>query len=169
MRSSQWPGPHLATSLPPAAEIRVCGFGKVSPGPSRSSWAFTDRIQGHIRCCDPDGVISWTPFLFPPAVDEEDEYECVSVLNSHTQDVKHVVWHPSQEVRVSWRILVGRTSGVEAVPRPLLFRLGLAVTGITVCDQRRDSSLGLACPNREKYWDDRHFLGHKWFPYVPSC
>uniref|UniRef100_A0A8B9FUX1 Cytosolic iron-sulfur protein assembly protein CIAO1 n=1 Tax=Amazona collaria TaxID=241587 RepID=A0A8B9FUX1_9PSIT len=34
----------------------------------------------------------------PPAVDEEEEYECVSVLNSHTQDVKHVVWHPNQEV-----------------------------------------------------------------------
>lgn len=36
-------------------------------------------------------------FLFLP-VDEEDEYECVTVLNSHTQDVKHVVWHPTQEV-----------------------------------------------------------------------
>lgn len=32
-------------------------------------------------------------------MDEEEEYECVSVLNSHTQDVKHVVWHPNQEVR----------------------------------------------------------------------
>lgn len=31
-------------------------------------------------------------------VDEEDEYECVTVVNSHTQDVKHVVWHPTQEV-----------------------------------------------------------------------
>lgn len=31
-------------------------------------------------------------------VDEEDEFECVSVLNSHTQHVKHVVWHPSQEL-----------------------------------------------------------------------
>ena len=31
-------------------------------------------------------------------VDEEDEYECVTVVNSHTQDVKHVVWHPNQEV-----------------------------------------------------------------------
>ncbi|XP_010005740.1 PREDICTED: transmembrane protein 127, partial [Chaetura pelagica] len=30
--------------------------------------------------------------------DEEEEYECVSVLNSHTQDVKHVVWHPNQEL-----------------------------------------------------------------------
>lgn len=36
---------------------------------------------------------------FLAAVDEEEEYECVSVLNSHTQDVKHVVWHPNQEVR----------------------------------------------------------------------
>lgn len=31
-------------------------------------------------------------------VDEEDDYECVTVVNSHTQDVKHVVWHPTQEV-----------------------------------------------------------------------
>ncbi|KFV85196.1 putative cytosolic iron-sulfur protein assembly protein CIAO1, partial [Struthio camelus australis] len=34
-------------------------------------------------------------------VDEEEEYECVSVLNSHTQDVKHVVWHPNQELLAS--------------------------------------------------------------------
>lgn len=31
-------------------------------------------------------------------MDEEDEYECVTVVNSHTQDVKHVAWHPNQEV-----------------------------------------------------------------------
>ncbi|MGH0130565.1 UNVERIFIED_CONTAM: hypothetical protein FKN15_015416 [Acipenser sinensis] len=35
------------------------------------------------------------------SVDEEDEYECVSVVNSHTQDVKHVVWHPNQEILAS--------------------------------------------------------------------
>lgn len=52
-------------------------------------------------------------FLFSPTVDEEDEYECVSVLNSHTQDVKHVVWHPNQEVRVRQSVLVERNSGVE--------------------------------------------------------
>ncbi|KAF6729289.1 putative cytosolic iron-sulfur protein assembly protein ciao1-A [Oryzias melastigma] len=34
-------------------------------------------------------------------VDEEDEYECVTVVNSHTQDVKHVVWHPTQELLAS--------------------------------------------------------------------
>ncbi|NXG18468.1 CIAO1 protein, partial [Grallaria varia] len=41
------------------------------------------------------------PALLCPAVDEEEEYECVSVLNAHTQDVKHVVWHPSQELLAS--------------------------------------------------------------------
>lgn len=40
-------------------------------------------------------IISF-PLCF--TVDEEDEYECVTVINSHTQDVKHVVWHPTQEV-----------------------------------------------------------------------
>lgn len=29
------------------------------------------------------------------------EYECVSVLNGHTQDVKMVVWHPSFDILVS--------------------------------------------------------------------
>lgn len=32
------------------------------------------------------------------SVDEEDDYECVTVINAHTQDVKHIVWHPNQEV-----------------------------------------------------------------------
>lgn len=36
-------------------------------------------------------------FLFT-SVDEDDDYECVTVINSHTQDVKHIVWHPNQEV-----------------------------------------------------------------------
>lgn len=30
--------------------------------------------------------------------EEGDEYECASVLNSHTQDVKRVQWHPEKEV-----------------------------------------------------------------------
>ena len=29
---------------------------------------------------------------------EDDEYECASVLHSHSQDVKKVVWHPTEEV-----------------------------------------------------------------------
>lgn len=51
-------------------------------------------------------VESYLSLLFPffsvgSTVDEEDEYECVTVVNAHTQDVKHVVWHPTQEVRLS--------------------------------------------------------------------
>jgi hypothetical protein len=30
--------------------------------------------------------------------EDGEEYECASVLNSHTQDVKRVQWHPEQEV-----------------------------------------------------------------------
>ena len=26
------------------------------------------------------------------------DFECVAVLQEHTQDVKHVVWHPNQDV-----------------------------------------------------------------------
>ena len=31
-------------------------------------------------------------------VQEDDEYECASVLHSHSQDVKRVTWHPHKEV-----------------------------------------------------------------------
>lgn len=38
--------------------------------------------------------------LFPlSVVEEEEDYECVSVLHDHTQDVKRVLWHPTEEVR----------------------------------------------------------------------
>jgi len=38
--------------------------------------------------------------LFPVSVvEEEEDYECVSVLHDHTQDVKRVLWHPTEEVR----------------------------------------------------------------------
>lgn len=76
----------------------MCGSGKVSPGPSRCSWEPATRSP---RVPDRVGQLKGS-FLFSCTVDEEDEYECVSVLNSHTQDVKHVVWHPSQEVRVRY-------------------------------------------------------------------
>lgn len=48
--------------------------------------------------CSEQSNLSLLFFSFADTVDEEDEYECVTVVNSHTQDVKHVVWHPTQEV-----------------------------------------------------------------------
>lgn len=76
----------------------MCGSGKVSPGPSGCSWEPATRSPP----VSLTGSVSSRALLFSCTVDEEDEYECVSVLNSHTQDVKHVVWHPSQEVRVRY-------------------------------------------------------------------
>lgn len=38
-------------------------------------------------------------YLLHFLVQEDDEYECASVLHSHSQDVKRVVWHPDKEVR----------------------------------------------------------------------
>ena len=36
---------------------------------------------------------------FNDLVDEESEdFECASVITSHTQDVKKIVWHPNKEV-----------------------------------------------------------------------
>ena len=35
------------------------------------------------------------------SVDDDEEYECVSVIESHTQDVKKVVWHPHADVLAS--------------------------------------------------------------------
>ena len=29
---------------------------------------------------------------------EDDQFECSSVLTVHSQDVKHVVWHPHKNV-----------------------------------------------------------------------
>ena len=41
------------------------------------------------------------------AVDEDNEdYECASVLSSHTQDVKCTRWHPDKEVRWKMPIMV---------------------------------------------------------------
>jgi WD40 repeat protein len=34
------------------------------------------------------------------AVDEDEEYECISVIQSHSQDVKRVLWHPAVEACV---------------------------------------------------------------------
>ena len=34
------------------------------------------------------------------ADEEDDEYECAAVLSKHEQDVKCVVWHPTDDVCV---------------------------------------------------------------------
>lgn len=38
-------------------------------------------------------------------VESDNEFECVSVLHGHSQDVKSVLWHPSQEVEFKFLIV----------------------------------------------------------------
>lgn len=35
------------------------------------------------------------------SIDDDDDYECASVLSSHTQDVKSVSWHPHKDTLMS--------------------------------------------------------------------
>ena len=59
-------------------------------------------------------------------MDEEDEYECVTVVNSHTQDVKHVVWHPTQEVDLTpLSVYLGDISTCRTVVLPCIYHLFL--------------------------------------------
>ena len=52
------------------------------------------------------------------AVQEDDEYECASVIHSHSQDVKKVVWHPTEEV--SWIFVRIRTGSPSLTCDPYI-------------------------------------------------
>ncbi len=39
-------------------------------------------------------------------MESDNEFECVAVIHSHTQDVKSVHWHPSKEVQISCLFLI---------------------------------------------------------------
>jgi hypothetical protein len=36
--------------------------------------------------------------MMVPVDDEEEDFECISVIQSHSQDVKAVQWHPTLDV-----------------------------------------------------------------------
>ena len=38
--------------------------------------------------------------------DEENDFACAAVLSTHTQDVKHLKWHPQKDVRIDFNLLL---------------------------------------------------------------
>ena len=70
-----------------AAEIRACGFGRVN----------------------------FTHFPLNVIVESDGEFECVSVLHGHTQDVKAILWHPVKEVRILLMLISCRFFSLAAM------------------------------------------------------
>lgn len=104
MRSSVWRGHLRGICWQHVAETRVSGSGKVcvklqcvtTPDAcheSNSQQEISKPTDLSLRMS-----MEMISFSLRFTVDEEDEYECVTVVNSHTQDVKHIVWHPTGEV-----------------------------------------------------------------------
>lgn len=42
-----------------------------------------------------------TNWVLDPIVEADNDFECLSVLQEHSQDVKMVAWHPHEEVLAS--------------------------------------------------------------------
>jgi hypothetical protein len=47
-----------------------------------------------------------SPFIFYSDNDEENDFACAAVLTTHTQDVKHLKWHPQKDVSVYFDFLL---------------------------------------------------------------
>ena len=45
-----------------------------------------------------ENIIRLTRLFTLTLVESDHEFECISVLHGHTQDVKSVLWHPTKEV-----------------------------------------------------------------------
>ncbi len=80
-KSRAWRGLRLGLPWQLVGGISRSGFGRV-------------RVRTTYTTCDVIDV----PMFLCVSDDDDDEYECASVLQSHSQDVKSVVWHPTLEV-----------------------------------------------------------------------
>jgi WD40 repeat protein len=103
MKSNAWRGARTDSCSPPAAAIRMFGCGSVC------------RCSPSRPFCTAVGVMS-EPSLCVLCVccacacacvlrvclgTGDDEFECVSVLNGHSADVKSIRWHPTDHILLS--------------------------------------------------------------------
>jgi hypothetical protein len=72
---------------------------KVLPGPvpaACSPAVVATRLSGYGKVC---GLTSrWAESLTQILVQPDADFECMGVLMEHSQDVKCVAWHPTEEV-----------------------------------------------------------------------
>ncbi len=55
-------------------------------------------------------ITTSTPTPHPPPVQPDSDFECIAVMLEHTQDVKCLAWHPSEEVSPDLVLLPSETS-----------------------------------------------------------
>lgn len=74
----------VVSTWPRVVEIKACGSGNVSETPSIDFSMRSVRFRS--REIDNE---------------EENDFACAAVLTTHTQDVKHLKWHPQKDVSLS--------------------------------------------------------------------
>ena len=73
---------------------------RVLPGPvlaACSQAVVATRLSGYGKVCG-FYVKRWSDPLIEIPVQPDADFECMGVLMEHTQDVKCVAWHPTEEV-----------------------------------------------------------------------
>ncbi|CAK0792916.1 unnamed protein product, partial [Prorocentrum cordatum] len=105
LRSLAWG--HRGEVLAVTSFDSTCSLWKATGGGSSTSFEFAGRVEGHeneVKCAafsasgEYFATCSRDKSVFIYEVSKDFEYDCVALLQSHTQDVKMVRWHPEQDV-----------------------------------------------------------------------
>lgn len=105
LRSLTWA--HRGEVLAVTSFDSTCSLWRASGGAASTRLEFAGRVEGHeneVKCAafsasgEYFATCSRDKSVFIYEVSKDFEYDCVALLQSHTQDVKNVKWHPEQDV-----------------------------------------------------------------------